>query len=344
MEVRALSIRMRALTSILRIPVFVLYFLTLTSCHTDDLCYLCPEEEEEAQSITVAYDWASDRTANPAGMRISFRRLDGESTAPASVFDLPGRDGGKISLPAGKYAVLTYNNDTESVELHSSDSWESSFATSPESDVLAPMRKTRCTGTSLLPKDDEKVRTTPDRIWSASLDTVEIRPSKASQTITFKPEPRFCEYDFKITNVANLSRVKSMSAALTGMADGISLRDGTLSATRCTHSLQASKKDDSTITGDFLAFGHNPSDTTSHYMELYIITEDGKAYRYHGGKGTKWDVTDQLEKAPDQRHVSILIDGLKIPDADSGESNNEDPEGLDPGIDDWDDIHVVIPL
>lgn len=59
---------------------------------------------------------------------------------------------------------------------------------------------------------------------------------------------------------------------------------------------------------------------------------DGKNY-YH-----TYDVTDQLLRATDKHHVHILLDGLPLP------KPIENGNGLQPKVDDWEEVIVDIPM
>lgn len=352
----------------------------LQGCNTDNLVY--PDAGGTGR-ISVAFDWSHSPDAYAEGMRVAFHPLpssltgslpsssadqlalpDADPGGEVTRFDLPGMSGGDVILAPGRYAVLCYNNDTETIGFDALDDWGCATMHTGASSVSEPMWSTRRAETSASalsqsnlseyhfytrsdstpfhPVEDEEVKKCPDRIWGAAIDTITVAPSYGAdlpQTITLTPEKLYCDYTLTIRNVKNLQRAKYMSAVITGMADGINISGGSLSDTRCTHSFPAKRKDADTITSTFRVFGHNTSDTTPHFVELYVITDDGAQYRIHGAKGTQWDVTGQVENAPDPRNVNLVIDGAEIPE---GDSRTPSGPGFTPGFDNWQDVHVKI--
>lgn len=305
--------------------------ITLSSCHTDALSY------GEDSPVTVSFDWSDAPDARPEGMRVTFHPLDITSRQAVLRYDYPGRGGGQTSLQPGKYVVFTYNNDSDAIGFDSPDDWRNAKARTGDANVTDPMGFTRAGATSFRPVAGEPVRKCPDKMWGASADTLYVDYSGKPKFITLKPEPLFCEYDYTITNVKNLDKVKYMSAAISGMSDGVNMYHQENSAIPCTHPIPAQRKDSTTITGRFTVFGTMPNDSVRHFMELYAVTADGKQYRIHGDPGSAWDVTSQVRNAPDPRHVSLKIDNVEIPDSTV-------QTGMLPGFEDWEEIHIVVPL
>lgn len=310
-------------------------------CDTDTLMSGCPDDITRGGAhVSVMFDWGDAPDADPKGMRVAFHPLDSRAGEPLR-FDLGGRDGGVVNLGPGRYAVLAYNNDTQTIRFDDLDDWDNASIRTGSSTITEPMtRDGSGNESSYRPVGDEDVKAVPDRIWGAAADTVTVRNDGTAQNIQLRPQRMYCDYDYEIKNVANLDRATYMSASITGMCDGVSLSRNSKSGRRCTFAIPAAKRDATTIAGTFRTFGHNTADTTAHFMELYVITNDGRKLRFKGGRHTMWDVTDQVENAPDPHNVHIVINGLEIPAA-----NDSVPQGgFEPGIDGWQDEHVVIPV
>ena len=96
---------------------------------------------------------------------------------------------------------------------------------------------------------------------------------------------------------------------------------------------EASAGDETTIEGEFHTFGHydmetdvtradDAAETVPHKLVLYAWLKDGSKYYY------TFDVTDQVDEAPEKRRVHIVIDGLTLPEPITGGD-------MEVGVDDW---------
>lgn len=79
----------------------------------------------------------------------------------------------------------------------------------------------------------------------------------------------------------------------------------------------------STVTGRFCTYGHCRSHDPHTTFTLYVWMRDGAKYYY------TWDVTDQVDNAPDPHNVHIIIDGLDFPQP------IENGSGFEVNVDDW---------
>ena len=96
--------RMKYIVSSLLVAVVAIGF---ASCEHKDLCYHHPHTVK----IIVNFDWAFAPDADPTGMCLYFYPQDGGKPRR---FDL-SKTGGEISINVGKYNVIAYNNDTDSI-------------------------------------------------------------------------------------------------------------------------------------------------------------------------------------------------------------------------------------
>lgn len=151
------------------------------------------------------------------------------------------------------------------------------------------------------------------------------------------PSQLHCYYTFEFRNVGSLKHIVSMSASISGMAEGVWLSTGELSTNTCTIPLEAYPgKDGNSIVGGFYTFGHHEDVSNPHRMALYIIMEDGKQFKYTEGENL--DVTEQIHKAPDRHRVHLIIDGLSMPKI------IENGSGFDVSVGDWSDINKDIEI
>lgn len=326
-----------------------------SSCDHKELCYPIPNPA----TLRVVYDWSNAPEATCQGMCVFFYSLDDADRYYR--FDFANTEGGEITLPAGRYKVITYNNDTEVTRFTATNSFEDHYATTRHGDLLEPLYGNGTTSGATT-SNGESIMVTPDGLWGCHSEEITIAEpgvkytiftdytdtrgdadatvstdSEGNQTVTLKPHDMLCHYSYEVRNVDNIDKISRVSGALSGMSGGLTLSDETLNSEAVTLPV-GGKTDDATkkITGEFLTFGHNPSNGAKHRMEFFVVMDDGTKYRI--SEGDNLDVTDQVDKAPDRRHVHIIIDRLQLPSKESHD------EGFLPTVDDWGEEHEEIRL
>lgn len=320
--------------------------LCVSSCNHKDLCY----NHSHTTKIWVAYDWSNADEASPAGMCVYFYSQD--EAGKYYRFDFKGRDGGEIEIPAGRYNLITYNNDTELAQFYGVQNYADHEAYTRRGDLLEPMYGNGVK-TSATTDNEEPVVITPDALWGCHATEVVItehgvsyihesmwtRAGGSSETdtytengdqiITLYPHDMLCHYTYEVRNVENAEHISRISAAISGMSGSMNLSTEKLNTQQVTLPLEAQANAGAkTVTGRFLTFGNSPDQTARQKMSFYVVMDDGSKYSFKSADNL--DVTDQVQTAPDRRHVHIIIDGLKLPQPlDTG-------NGYDPTVDDWD--------
>lgn len=145
----------------------------------------------------------------------------------------------------------------------------------------------------------------------------------SEQVITLYPKEEICTYTYEIRRVTNLKSTTQLCGSLSGLAHGLFMGTEEIEHERVTVPFEAVSDGVSTVTGKFLTFGHCASHDPHTIFTLYVWMKDGKKLYY------TFDVTDQVDNAPDPRHVHIIIDGLDLPQP------IEDGDGFHVDIDDW---------
>ena len=151
--------------------------------------------------------------------------------------------------------------------------------------------------------------------------------------LTLMPHEQVCYYTYEIRHVENLGGITQMCASLSGMSGSVFCAAEQVRREEVTLPFEASVGDETTIEGEFLTFGHYDADTdvtraegdaeeTPHKLVLYVWLKDGSKYYY------TFDVTDQVDNAPEKRRVHIVIDGLTLPEPITGGD-------MDVAVDDW---------
>lgn len=301
--------------------------LSLAGCNTDPLGEPC---HCASRPQRVEFDWSADTGASPGGMRLWFYPLDWQGEAIP--VDLPGRDGGNLSLPEGHYHIAAYNNDTE--WLIPSGTWDffAHALSTPDAGPYSPLgiSAARAAGS-------QRVAACPEPLWMTSARNIYIG---AGDTLRMSPTPMHCIYTYTFEGLDSLEHVTSASASISGMSAAVMPSTLTHRGDACTHPLQ-SKVDavHGTVSGSFYTFGV-PQDTAIHQrIALYVVLDDGRRYKFT--QGNALDVTGQIRGASDRHRVNLVIRGLHIPGPDGKQG---DGSGFDPSADDWQDEHVDVPV
>lgn len=327
-------------------PCLMALCALFSSCEHKDLCY----HHMHITNIRVAFDWRDAPGVSPEGMCVYFYPVDG---GEGQRFDLKGTTGGEIDIRVGKYRVMCYNNDTEAVLFHSTDSFDTHAAYTREGNVLEPIYGN---GANYAPRaegtEDERVTIAPDMMWGCKALEVEITeqgisylcfpleekdnwyglpPIVTEHVITLYPHELTCTYTCEIRNVKNLGHVTQMCGSLSGLAPSMRFGDESPGTECVTVPFETVSDGDSTVKGKFFTFGHNEGNTAPHRMTLYVVMDDGKKYAYGTDASERFDVTGQVHTAPDPKHVHIVIDGLDLPRP----IENGSGSGFDVSVDDW---------
>lgn len=346
---------MKRFKNILTILTLAVIALATSSCEHKELCYHHPHEVR----LRVDFDWVDAPEANPEGMCVFFYSLD--SDRPMRRFDFKGRMGDYITITEGRYRVICYNNDTEVCMFDAMHAFDSHFAFTREGAILEPVLGAAASRSAKVPRakgsEDQRIVVSPDMLWGATAFDVTISDEEVTYTsvtlaqaeagqfnpvtspdrqIILFPHELVCTYTYEIRNVTGLQHVSRMSGTITGMAPTLALGDESLGRECVTIPYEANKGDATTIVGKFLTFGHHEENADPHRMLIYIWMNDGQKYCY-GMQSDRFDVTDQVHRAPDRRHVHIIIDGLDL-------KTPIDDDIVDPSVDDWIeenfDIHI----
>ncbi len=319
--------------------------LLVTACEHKELCYHHPHTAQ----LQVEFDWSyapdAERNNEVEGMCLWFYPVDeaGTQTGEPMRYDLAGMKGGTVEIPVGRYQVLYYNNDYEVVQFRGvGDFWQQECYTR-EGSLFEPVfgnasySAPRAKGT-----EEERVVITPEMMWGDHAMNVDVRERGLSYwfvrdgeterttierdelRITLMPHEQICHYTYEIRNVKNVGYVTQMSASLSGMSGSVFCAAEQVRREYVTLPFRAAVGDATTIEGDFHTFGHYDAATDvtrsggeteidePHKLVLYVWLKDGSKYYY------TFDVTQQVDEAPDKRRVHIVIDGLTLPEPITG--------------------------
>lgn len=326
------------------LPIFML--LSLVSCNHKELCF----HHDHLVTLELRYDWCDAPEAKVGAMVAFFYPVNPES-GNIHRFNFPNSVGGEIEVAEGKYHLITYNADSELVKAMQADDFLTHSLYTRRAWLFEPAMGTRSNSNDGIPRtegiEDEDVIMTPDQMWGVNVVDIEvtrqgvfyeckpfdpdyepdIEVEVTKNTITVFPHDLMCHYSYEVRNVKGLENVNNLCGALSGMAPTLCMSTEEPDAQPVTHPVEANISDATTITGEFLTFGHHNANANPHHFSLYLWLRDGQTV-FVGNKDN-FNVSDQIDGAPDRRNVHFIIDGLDLSKYNGGESS------WDVRFDDW---------
>lgn len=310
--------------------------LTLIACEPRELCY---DHIRCAQaSVQVVFDWQKAPDAQPSGMTVLFYNLDNPSNEPTR-YDFPGMEGGTVQLPSGRYQVMAYNYDTETILYRDLSSMETLEAYTRSSSLEDETRlaHTRDAMPRAPQTENEPVILEPDPLWCAVSTPLTVTAGKDDQRVVLQPTPRFRQITITIHNVPNLQYTNQFGGALSGLAASVWMASGEVSERCATQAFPVSVVDATTLQMQLRIFGHCPHAengiVNKHLLTIYAILADDSRWYYPE------DITQQLHDAlssSDDTHVYIELEDLPIPKPIVNGS------GFHPTIDGWQGSEIYV--
>lgn len=305
---------------------------TLSSCEHKGFC----EPGAATARLRVLFDWRNAPGSTATGMSLY---LYPETGGEPLRYDFPNAFGGTVEVPFGRYRALCLNNDSETLLLRGTETFPGFEAYTRPSSLLEPL------GLQGNPEGanppDEPVVLPPGALWSGREYPVELSPSdlrpgkqegEADKQLTLYPETKTCTYTVEIVNARNLKYASALSFSLSGLSGSFAPGTDRRSPMRSTLPFPARADEaNGKVNARFFCFGTSASDNASRMLSLYVILSDGSKQYY------TFDVSAQVNGAPDPKNVRIVIDGLTLPKPIvNGEG------GFHPSVDEWQNITVEI--
>lgn len=294
----------------------VLSAVLLTGCLQKDLC----RDDWDMQRVRVDFDWHLAPEAKPEGMTVYFFPLD--EGGRIWRFDFTGREGGYISIPAGRYAAVSVNSDLRNVRY--------SVPSSPLDYFLSAIKA-----------DNSDESLSPGAVYATRLPEVAIDPGHTE--VRLSPSLETFAYHILVEKLETDAPVVAARGTLFGMSAGLNLATGlgTAGVTAMTFPMEA-VGDSSGIAmhGGVLAFGV-PDIPNPRYLLTLILRDEG------GFEAEKtFDVTAQVLSARlaggkgVEQYVPILIDVVK---AETDDFNRPATDvGMAVGVGGWGKVDVTI--
>ncbi|WP_295731527.1 DUF5119 domain-containing protein [uncultured Muribaculum sp.] len=294
----------------------ILYLLAvLTGCEHRELCY----DHSHWVDLHIEFDWSDCPDADPHSMVTYLFPVDG---GIPRCYEFGNINGGIVRAPAGAYNAVAFNGETETI-LETGDTFDSFMLTTDDEELLAPLGRGIEEAPRLELTRDQPVRKAPDKVWSARSENVYVAPGVRGQKIRFTPNEATVRYHVVIRLEDGIGRAPGVSAALSTLSEGYSPASAHPVGRHVTVPIALRIADASTLKGDVDLFGHCHDGTEGKLHVLSLYTSNKYYYNY--------DVTDQIHDAQNPHEVTIEIEGVKLPEVDTG-------GGMIPDINDWTDI------
>ena len=315
------------------ITAIMLLSTGLTSCEYKDL-----DDGSYLSTVTLSFE-TNNIDKIPMSMRAVFYPADQLSmsnmTMGYTIFDCPKSNWPmKCKIPAGKYYITSFNNDTENIIIEQMNDRYNMKATS--------LRYAR--GHQEKPSvidsiyNYQPVLDCPDYMVHAIANNyheIEVE-SGENKTIKLFPDSMVVTINFKLKDIKGLDWVRECRGSLNNVAGKryITPENETEDSVAVMFDCNFNS-DENTVYGSFYVFGLYPSNSTiilSHKMVVYFWMNKGQIF-------LPIDVTDVINNADRQGgDITIEIDNLDINLKDYVST----PNTFDINVDEWTDVNVEV--
>ncbi|MDE7346596.1 MAG: DUF5119 domain-containing protein [Muribaculaceae bacterium] len=285
-----------------------------------------------ADNVEVIFDW-SKSPAKEAQTMILYLYSD-EHEMMDYRFNNP--DGGLIRTYGGLHTAVCHSNDDPyGHHLRNHHSHDDIEIYTDETAVLVGQN----ISTRSIPRakgtEEEPLRNTPSMIYGTQDRDIFLKVSALPQRIELSPEELICRYSVEFADVENLKSADlRIDATISSLAGGFYPGKMTPTSEAVSHTFTLTADlERGSLNSEFYTFGLPYGEEMPHKLCLYI------ALKNRTGSFYTFDVSDQVNKAPDPRNVSIKIYGLKLPEIPDDPLPPQGEGGVSIEVDSWDTYH-----
>ncbi|MGL4292857.1 MAG: DUF5119 domain-containing protein [Bacteroidales bacterium] len=290
-----------------------------SSCHNKSLCPSCDQES----GIEIKFDWKNIEKI-PSGMTVLFYSPNGNLVY---TFKNVSPNGERIRIESGNYQVACYNNDTEYGQWSGFDKIDSLNVTTREGELDED--HTRAANTP----ETGVLNVMPDYLCGDVIKNKIILPDDPTiQIVLLTPKPLIDIYTYQISEIENAQYITKIRATLSSLSDRYYLAnpDFQKAATTVPFNGNIAEDNKAMIIGQMYNLGYFRNTSARNILTLYLWTPGGNL------KAT-FDVTDQIRTAPNPHRVNIIIKTkITVPPPIEGD------DGLNPSVDEWQDIYYDV--
>lgn len=287
-----------------------------------------------ANNVNVIFDWSKAPDKQASSMLL-YLFPEGHDVMN---YWFTNADGGLIKTYGVKHTVVCHTNDDPYVHLLRNQHAHNQIEIYTDNTAILVGQGLSTRG---LPRaegtEQEPLRFTPSMIYGAQDTEIDLKVTNFEQTITLYPEELVCHYSVQFVDVKNLKNADlRIDATISSLAGSYFPGRMSPSAEPVSHSFTLAPDEQLTsLSAEFLTFGVPAGEPIPHKVCLYI------ALKNRTGNFYTFDISDQINNAPDPRHVTIKIPGLELPDIP------DDPPppatgGVSVEVDTWDIINYTI--
>ena len=310
---------MRCTQYVFLLLLFVLSVL-LAGCDFRDIL-----DDYPVSGVKIKFNWKGvDKL--PEGMRVIFYPKSEEGRKVESYLSV---EGGEVKVPPGRYDMVIYNYNTESVLIRNDEAYETIEAYTDYYKGL---------------ETSEKMVWSPDPLYVVSMNDMRIEKSEDVLLMEFQPKLVVKNYSFEI-KVKGLKNVASIVCNVDGMNGAYCISNGSCTASIAPIYVEAHKGED-VIRGSFSAFSVSESANTRFtggvVMKLLLVKVDNTIQE------TKVDITAAVVPPPPEEEdpvtdieipieEEIEVEDVEVPPGGGG--------GIGGDVGDWDDeTNVELPV
>jgi len=294
--------------------------------------------------VRVSFDWEGVG-AKPEGMRVIFYPLDREGTP---YVDNIAPDGGTVELPSGRYAVVMFNNDSETILIDGEKSFGTIRAYTRTVTTVDPSLANVGSGGGLLdaraePAAGTPVVNRPDKLFGVSIGELSVsgETSRGSeQALRVKPAALVSQYCL-CQQVVGGEFVQRVRGAVAGVPCSIMLGSQRPVAAASYIPADCAQTEGNVVTATFTCFGtavlqEEPKPVT---ITLELTLPDASR------QVAQTDVTTVVAQAEPSDPTTVPPAPTPVPDQIVIEyTPPEGGGGVDVGVGDWGEEIVPLPL
>lgn len=288
---------------------------SLSSCQKD-LTYMVADETY----VGVAFDLGSAPALQ--SVETCLFPMSGEGLS----YHLPTVKTSRVEAPGSKLRAFCYNADSY-INRFSVSTWERSTVTTGSTYIIS--RSDFGAAYANAPRGgdaDEPVLYQPTALYADTCSLFDA--SSKDAVLTFRPRDVLSTVHIEISGIKGIERVKVASAALSGMAAGMSLSTLTPVSDACTIPVSLDLTGNG-VSGTALCFGHCSDGIHSHFLTVYMMLTNGTKVYF------TFDVGESLHSGGSSQSMEIKLRDIEIPETT--------PEGgFSPDIDTWHNIEETI--
>lgn len=323
----------RILQAAAHFSLFTFLFSPLLVSCQKELCYDHPHTPDSNQHgrLHVAFDWSDTQNPETSEMHLAAFRDGGNPVT----YPLAGMAGGNVSLWAGRYWFVAYNGDTETT---------TASGTTYEDFEIRGVQRT-------VSGSDLRFIWEPERVWVSTAQDFGVEAG-TEQTLPMTMWAATYQYTFLIHNVANLDRVSSITATITGLASSYSPAASCPKDYTVAEVFEFHKVDSASIRGTLRVFGHSPdedeslpTDSTSaaaraNTLTLYVTTDVNNhyAFDYNVSEDMQHPTVGSIDTQTGEIVINIQIDDIPVPDQPPATG------GIQPSVDGWQDENIEVTM